>query len=63
MDAKDVRRKMREDFRFLFDNTLVLGVLLYGSVVKGKCNERSYIDICVVAPSANDKVEFSRWKW
>ncbi|MEA2075146.1 MAG: nucleotidyltransferase domain-containing protein [Euryarchaeota archaeon] len=60
MDAGDVRRKVREDFRFLFDNSLVLGVLLYGSVVTGESNERSDIDICVVAPSASDRVELSR---
>jgi hypothetical protein len=61
VDAEDVRRKVREDFRFLFDNSLVLGVLLYGSVVTGESNERSDIDICVVAPSASDRVELSRW--
>jgi len=61
MDAKDAKRKVREDFRFLFDNNSVLGVLLYGSMAKGESNERSDIDICVVAPSASDKIEFSRW--
>ncbi len=61
MDAGDIRGKVREDLRFLFDNSLVLGVLLYGSVVTGESNERSDIDICVVAPSASDRVELSRW--
>ena len=61
MDAEDVRGKVREDLRFLFDNKSVLGVLLYGSVVTGESNERSDIDVCVVAPSASDRVELSRW--
>jgi len=61
MDAEDIRGKVREDLRFLFDNSLVLGVLVYGSVVTGESNERSDIDICVVSPSASDRVELSRW--
>lgn len=61
MDAEDIRRKVREDFRFLFDSHAFSGVLLYGSVVKDECNERSDIDLCVVAPAARDKIEFSRW--
>ena len=63
MDAENIRRKVREDFWFLFDShgDSVLGVLLYGSVVKAEFNERSDIDICVVAPAAKDKIGFSRW--
>ena len=62
MDANEVRRKVREDFRFLFDSDadLVLGVLLYGSMVTAECNERSDIDLCVVAPMARDNIAFSR---
>ncbi len=61
MDAEAVKRKVREDLQFLCDDILVLGVLLYGSVAEGESNERSDIDICVVAPSASDKVKLSRW--
>ena len=63
MDAEDVRRRMKEDFGFLSDSPAapVLGVLLYGSVVTEEYNERSDIDLCVVAPAAEDKVAFSRW--
>ncbi|MGB2726943.1 MAG: nucleotidyltransferase domain-containing protein [Halobacteriota archaeon] len=59
MDAEDIRRKVREDFKFLFNE--VWGVLLYGSVAKEENDERSDIDICVVAPSVDNKIRFSRW--
>ena len=61
MDAKIAGKKVSEDLWFLFDNKSVLGVLLYGSVVEGETTERSDIDVCVVAPAADDKVAFSRW--
>ncbi|MCK4475153.1 MAG: nucleotidyltransferase domain-containing protein [Methanophagales archaeon] len=61
MDAKIAGKKVSEDLRFLFDNRSVLGVLLYGSVVEGESTERSDIDVCIVAPAADDKVAFSRW--
>jgi len=60
MDAEDIRRKVRMDFKFLIDNVLVLGMLIYGSVAKGESNERSDIDICVVVPLVDDKIRFSR---
>jgi predicted nucleotidyltransferase len=60
MDAEEVGRKVREDCKFLIDNVLVLGMLVYGSVAKGESDERSDIDICVVAPLVDDKIRFSR---
>lgn len=60
MDAEDVSGKVSEDFKFWFDNISVFGVLLYGSVVKGESNERSDIDVCVVAPSVSNKIGFLR---
>ena len=48
MDKKHIK-KIKEDFEFISDK--VLGVLVYGSRVKGEVNNRSDIDICIVAPN------------
>lgn len=47
-DTEIVRRNLRKELSFLKNR--VLGVLLYGSVVRGEASERSDVDICVVAP-------------
>ncbi|MCW7080708.1 MAG: nucleotidyltransferase domain-containing protein [Candidatus Methanospirare jalkutatii] len=60
MDAGEIEGKVREDFSFLIDNSSVLGILIYGSMAKGESDERSDIDICIVAPSVEDKIRFSR---
>jgi len=44
--GKDILMRLRE-----LQND-VLAILIYGSVAKGKENERSDIDICIVAPDA-----------
>ncbi len=60
MDVGEIEGKVREDFSFLIDNSSVLGILIYGSMAKGEGNERSDIDICIVAPSVEDKIRFLR---
>ncbi len=47
MDTGDIER-VREDFKFLFDD--VLGIVVYGSAARGEENERSDVDICIIAP-------------
>jgi len=44
--GKDILKEIKE-----LQND-VLAILIYGSVAKGKENERSDIDICIVAPGA-----------
>ena len=53
MDQRAVIEKARRDLEFLQEE--VLGVLLYGSWARGEAHERSDIDICIVAPDAEDK--------
>ena len=49
MVKKKMIKKLKEDFReFSLD---CLGILLYGSYVKGEETKRSDIDICLVMPS------------
>jgi len=60
MATEEVERRMKEDFRFLIDNDLILGIMLYGSAAKGEQTERSDIDLCVVAPKVDDRIRFSR---
>lgn len=58
MDQEEVRRKVRRDLQFLEEE--VLGVLLYGSWATGEAHPRSDIDICIVAPRAEDKIKLWR---
>lgn len=51
------RASIKADFSFLFGKKEVLAVLLYGSVVKGEETLRSDIDICIVAPSHENRAE------
>ena len=48
IDREEIRRYLIKRLSFLRDR--VMGVLLYGSIVKGEADERSDIDVCVVAP-------------
>ncbi len=58
MDKEEVKRRVKKDFEPLLDD--VLGILLYGSLAAGVDSERSDIDISIVAPVIDDKIEFSR---
>jgi predicted nucleotidyltransferase len=58
MDREETIARARKDFGFLRDR--VLGVMLYGSVGRGEGHERSDIDICIVAPDAEDPA--SLWR-
>lgn len=58
MDKEEVKRRVKKDFEPLFDD--VLGILLYGSLAAGEDDERSDIDISIVAPVIDDKIGFSR---
>ena len=58
MDKEEVKRRVKTDFEPLLDD--VLGILLYGSLAAGVDNERSDIDISIVAPVIDDKIGFSR---
>jgi len=56
------RKKVEEDFSFLKNDDDVLAVLLFGSQVTGDTNERSDIDICVVAPEV-EPIKMMRKVW
>ena len=58
MDQRAIVEKAKKDLAFLQDN--VLGVLIYGSWATGESHEKSDIDICIVAPSAEDKIALWR---
>jgi len=58
MDRKELKRKIKKDFKFLSDE--VMGALLYGSAVREDYHEGSDIDVCIVSPSVEDKSKFSR---
>ncbi len=58
MDQRAIIEKARKDLAFLQGD--VLGVLLYGSWATGESHERSDIDICIVAPSVEDKTALWR---
>jgi len=55
MDKRDIER-IKRDLEFLFDK--VLGILVYGSIAKDEENERSDIDICIVAPNKDSSKIF-----
>ena len=58
MDPRAIVEKAGKNLAFLQDD--VLGVHLYGSWAIGESNEMSDIDICIVAPSAEDKTALRR---
>jgi hypothetical protein len=47
-NIKKIVKMVKEDFSFL--EKKVLGILLYGSTQRNEYNEKSDIDICIVAP-------------
>jgi predicted nucleotidyltransferase len=58
MDQRAIIEKAKKDLAFLQEN--VLGVLIFGSWATGMGHEMSDIDICIVAPSAEDKIALWR---
>lgn len=58
MDQEEVVDRAKRDFQFLQDR--VLGVMLFGSWARGEASERSDIDICIIAPEAEDKAALWR---
>ncbi|KXB08304.1 hypothetical protein AKJ56_01525 [candidate division MSBL1 archaeon SCGC-AAA382N08] len=44
------KEKIEQDLEFLKSDEKVLSILVFGSTVKGNTNEKSDIDICIVAP-------------
>ncbi|MFQ6137145.1 MAG: nucleotidyltransferase domain-containing protein [Candidatus Hydrothermarchaeales archaeon] len=57
MVKKNIIKKLRSDFSFLFDNKDVLALLIFGSHVK---NEGRDFDICIVAPECKNKGKLVR---
>ncbi len=53
VDREEVLARVKRDFQFLQDR--VLGIMLFGSWAKGEANERSDIDLCIIAPEEEDK--------
>ncbi len=58
MDREEVLARAKRDFLFLQDR--VLGIMLFGSWARGEANERSDIDLCIIAPEVEDKA--SLWR-
>ncbi len=58
MDQRAIIEKAKKDLAFLQED--VLGVLIFGSWATGMGHEMSDIDICIVAPSAEDKIALWR---
>ncbi|MFX1296666.1 MAG: nucleotidyltransferase domain-containing protein [Promethearchaeota archaeon] len=53
MVAETIIRQIRNDFKFLENETKIIGVLLYESHVSEDNTTRSDIDICIIAPNQN----------
>ncbi len=58
MDREEALVRAKRDFLFLQDR--VLGIMLFGSWARGEANERSDIDLCIIAPEVEDKA--SLWR-
>jgi predicted nucleotidyltransferase len=58
VDREEVLARTKRDFLFLQDR--VLGIMLFGSWALGEANERSDIDLCIIAPEVEDKA--SLWR-
>lgn len=56
-------RELKEDFKELAKDEEVQAILAFGSFVTGENSPRSDIDVCIVAPAAQDRVEMIRRAW
>lgn len=54
MDAEEFLNKVKQDFKFIEKRHDVLGILVFGSIVRGEHIPRSDIDICIVAPETEN---------
>lgn len=61
MDRSDLKTQVLFDFA-PFSST-VLGIYLYGSQVEGRADERSDIDICIVAGAGKDPTTLQYQVW
>jgi predicted nucleotidyltransferase len=57
LGLEEIKRKVIEDLNPILNN--LAGILIYGSLARGEENERSDVDICLVAPGA-DGIRLSR---
>lgn len=53
----DEKERIGTDFAFLAEDDRILAVVLFGSGAKDQNDERSDLDICVVAPEVGDTDE------
>jgi len=56
-------RGLKEDFKELAKDKEVHAILAFGSSITGENTARSDVDVCIVAPAAQDKVEVLRRAW
>jgi len=56
-------REIKEDFKELAKDSEVHAILAFGSSVTGEKTSRSDVDVCIVAPAAQDRVEVLRRAW
>ncbi|MFQ6124675.1 MAG: nucleotidyltransferase domain-containing protein [Candidatus Heimdallarchaeota archaeon] len=62
MDQK-LFRELKEDFKELAKDNEIHAILAFGSSVSGENTARSDVDVCIVAPAAQDRVEVLRRAW
>jgi uncharacterized protein len=63
--GEDLVVKVKRDLQFLQDrfwDDRIMGVLLYGSHVRGEASHRSDIDLCIVAPEVPDSDRAALWR-
>ncbi|MFX1514352.1 MAG: nucleotidyltransferase domain-containing protein [Promethearchaeota archaeon] len=56
-------RELKSDFKEIALEPEIWGIMAYGSHVKGDNTIRSDIDVCVVAPKANNQTEIIHRIW
>ncbi len=64
MDAREQLNEIYENFLKVIEEKEIMGILMYGSVIKGLNTNKSDIDICIVAPNEDtfELLSFYRWK-
>ena len=56
-------QEVKTDFKKLAKNNEIQAILLFGSTVTGDRTARSDVDVCIVVPTAQDRVEILRSAW
>ncbi|MHA1488888.1 MAG: nucleotidyltransferase domain-containing protein [Promethearchaeota archaeon] len=54
MVTKGKLNKIQKDFSIVIEKKKIMGILIYGSNLKGLKTNRSDIDICIVAPNEDN---------